>query len=31
VWKEANNNGKGWEPKYYKVSSVKAYVSSVGD
>jgi DNA topoisomerase-2 len=25
-WKEANNNGKGWESKYYKVSSVKAYV-----
>lgn len=30
-WKEANNNGKGWESKYYKVSSVKAYVSSVDD
>lgn len=30
-WKEANNNGKGWESKYYKVSSVKAYMSSVDD
>jgi len=31
AWKEANNNGKGWKIKYYKVSSCHVSLNASGD